>query len=91
MDAEFNYLDPKVMWWSWKEAHQRAWSCGCHLSLGWLKNRGYKGAFLCGSDAGAPDHNRPVKRSSFEQWLAGGDKVNATPRQKQKYSKREDN
>ena len=80
----FDFMNQKVMWWSWQEAHQRARECGCHLCLGWLQNRGYQGDFLCGEVAGAPDRNRPVKRVSFEQWLAGGNKINATPRRKRK-------
>lgn len=89
-DAEFDFMNPKVMWWSWDEAHKRAASCGCRLSLGWMQIRGYKGAFLCGAAAGAPDRFHPVRRDSFEQWLAGGDKINAVAHQKRKYTKSEE-
>lgn len=72
------------MWWSLDEGVERAHMCGVRISRTRLRVVGNSGkSFLYGAAAGAPSIRQPINRVSFEQWLAGGNKINAKLRKSQ--------
>ncbi len=74
----FDFMAPSIMWWSLDEGVARARMCGVRISRSRLRVIGNEGKrFLYGAAAGAPSSRQPIHRVSFEQWLAGGNKINA--------------